>query len=191
MELEGNFEQENVKSVVSSITFDSKVEMLISYYKKNKIFPCLDLISGDYHEYINNKKVNKGEYFTNSAIGSISGIFSAKRIYPPAKSSISLGNDVRMFSMNREFSLSGIEKCYIENIFTDFVEKQETLWGLYTTKANSVKGEIDILIGNIRTVSQSGLVKLYKETEYSIGAVGILNWDNDTLMCDPIAFRLL
>ncbi len=192
MELSGNFDQENVKSVVSSITFDSKVEMLIAYYKKNKTFPCLDLLYGDYYEYINNKKVNKGNYFEDSAIGLIGGIFSAKRVYPPIVESFeSLAHDISIFDKSRMHNCIKESVRENTNIYKDFYEKQNNLWVLSTIKTNIIKGKIPIQIGNIRSVTQFGLLKLMQESEYPIEAIGILTWENEILICDPIAFRLL
>lgn len=101
IEFDGNIEHKNIKSVVSSITFDSKVDILISYYKKNGRYPCIDLLHKDYYEYENNKKVSKDNYFDGLMVGCIAGEFAAKRIYPPVKSPLSLSHDVKIFDEKR------------------------------------------------------------------------------------------
>lgn len=189
IEFDGNIEYESIKSVVSSITFDSKVDMLISYYKKNGRYPCIDLLHGDYYEYENNKKVNRENYFDGFMVGCVSGQFAAKRIYPPIESALSLSHDIKIFDESR--INSSIGKSVTATVFNDFADKSNNLWNLYTVKANAIKGEIPILIGNIRSVTQYGLLKLCRQSEYQIEAIGVLNWENNVLVCDPIAFRLL
>lgn len=194
--LQGDIGNENIKSVVSSITFDSKVDMLISYYKMHGRYPCIDLLHGDNYEYINNKKVNnKEKYFEGSLIGVIVGQFAAKRIYPPTESLISLADDIKNFEFYRtnfkSYRMVGIENSPAVTIFNDFADKKNNLWNLYTVKCNTIQSEIPILIGNIRTVSQHELIKLYKQSEYLIEAIGVLSWENDVIVCDPIAFKLL
>lgn len=193
MEFRGNLQCENIKSVVSSITFDSKVEMLISYYKKNGRYPCIDLLHGEHYEYKNNKVVNKEtmgneELFEGCLVGVVDGKFAAKRIYPPVESPLSLSHDIRIFEESR--LLGDIKKSVQATIFNDFSDKSNNLWELYTVKSNAIQGTIPILIGNIRTVSQYSLLKLYKQSEYIIEAIGVLSWENDMVVCDPIAFRL-
>lgn len=188
VEFQGNIEYENIKSVVSSITFDSKIDMLISYYKKNGRYPCIDLLDGDNYEYINNKKINKEKLFEGSLVGVVVGKFAAKRIYPPVESVISLADDVKNFEFRRTIGIENLSKV---TIFKDFADESNNLWNLYTVRCNKIQGEIPILIGNIRTVSQYGLLKLYKQSEYLIEAIGVLSWENNMVICDPIAFKLL
>lgn len=76
-------------------------------------------------------------------------------------------------------------------VFSDFTDKSNNLWNLYTVKENMIQGEIPFLIGNIRSVTQLSLLKLCQQTIYLIEAIGVLSWKNDVLMCDPIAFKLL
>ncbi len=188
LELQGSIEHENIRSVVSSITFDSKVEMLISYHKLNGKYPCVDLLHGSSYEYKNSEKIHSGKFFEGHLVGAVLGQFAAKRIYPPVEPKISLARDVRIFDDSRIF---GVEKSPEAIIYNDFTDKRNNLWNLYTVKCNAIQGEIPILIGNIRSVSQYGMLKLYKQSEYVIEAIGVLNWDNNVLICDPIAFKLL
>ncbi len=193
VEFNGNLEHEHVKSVISSITFDSKVEMLISYYKKNGRYPCIDLLHGEYYEYKNNKvvnekKINNEKLFEENLIGVINGQFAAKRIYPPVESLISLSHDVRIFEETR--LLGDVKKSVEATIYKDFSDKSNNLWNMYTVKSNVIQGSIPILIGNIRTVSQYSLIQLYRQSEYMIKAIGALNCENNTVVCDPIAFSL-
>lgn len=188
MEFGGNLEHENIKSVVSSITFDSKMEMLKSYYKTNGRYPCINLLSGENYEYKNNKKIASDKYFNGNLVGVVLGQFAAKRIYPPVKSMILLADDVRAFDSKR----MGIDSVITTpNVINDFTDNKNNLWTFYTVKDNVTQGEIPFLIGNIRAVSQYGLVKLYTQTEYPIEAIGILSWKDNVLICDPIAFKLL
>lgn len=195
VEFQGNIEHENIKSVVSSITFDSKVDILISYYKMNGRYPCIDLLHGDNYEYLNNKKVNKEKFFEGSLVGVVIGKFAAKRIYPSVESVISLADDIKSFEFDRTnfvpSRIIGIRNSQKVTIFKDFSDKSNNLWNLYTVRCNAIQGEIPILIGNIRTVSQYGLLKLYKQSEYLVEAIGVLSWENDMVVCDPIAFKLL
>ncbi len=135
MEFQGNIEHENIKSVVSSITFDSKIEMLISYYKMNGRYPCIDLLHGDNYEYINNKKINKEKHFEGSLVGVVVGKFAAKRIYPPVESVISLADDVKNFEFRRTI---GIKNSLKVTIFKDFAYESNNLWNLYTVRCNEI-----------------------------------------------------
>ena len=188
-EFNGNIKHENIKAVVSSITFDFKVDMLISYFKKNGRYPYIDLLNGDYYEYENNKKIISEQYFEGYMVGCVIGKFAAKRIYPPAESAIQLFHEVSIFEESR--AVGDVKKSVTATVLNDFTDKRYNLWDLYTVKSNMIQGEIPILIGNIRSVSQLGLLKLYQQSEYLIEAIGVLNWENGRLMCDPIAFKLL
>lgn len=188
-EFEGNFEYENIKSAVSSVTFDTKVDILISYYKKNGRYPCVNLLYGDYYEYEENKKVNKEDYFQGSMVGCVYGQFAARRIYPPIESTLSLVHDVRIFDESRIYN--SVKKSLEATVYNDFADKSNNLWNLYTVKKNILQGEIPILIGNIRSVTQLGLLKLCQQFEYQIEAIGVLSWENSILKCDPITLRLL
>ena len=100
---------------------------------------------------------------------------------------VSLAEDVHSFTSD-ELGLIKVSKK--QNVFDDYSDKRNNLWNLYTINGQAIQGEIPFIIGNIRAVSQYALIKLYKFSEYEIDAIGILEWHDNVLICDPIAFSL-
>jgi len=170
--LELNSENSRTKIVNSDI--NSKIKALTEYFnKQNSPLPYFDLYNDLRLE--ENKNLPVSEWKNSiirdrdkiSQIGYTLCLYNVKRILPPD---------------NKKKA----------NIAREFLNKENNLWLFYSIQGSKYCIDVPVLLSNARLVSQHAVVALDKfyESYYKIETLGLISWDNDKIICDPIYWRL-
>lgn len=175
-ELGSELNNEEVRTRLSSITFDAKLAVLSRYLQKNERFPYIDILNGFRLERNNKKMVEEWRQLELSYIdkqdqmGQIIGLFILKRINPPHDNKA--------------------------NIVADLLKDKNNLWMFHSIADSKISAKIPFFIKNLRPNIQGAVITFMNHdvikhyTNFKIEAMGLLIWNDGSLNCDPVAWRV-
>jgi hypothetical protein len=163
---------EATRTKIASVTFDSKLNALLEFCTANKPFPYIDLVRGLRLVRSNGAVVPdwKGTAIApedvDGMLGQVLGLFSCARLEPPQDATTS--------------------------IVREFMDRTNNLWLFRTLNGSAIAAEIPVILSHVKGGSQHAVLALREsqEKDFKIEALGLLTWRRDTLMCDPVAWRL-
>lgn len=193
----GGFSYEKAKTEISAITFDKKLSMLTAYCEKNEDFPYINAYEGTILVRSLDKDIPEWapkpieDSNKKSCVGQVLSIFMAEQL-----------TGTNMQKSLHEQLFEDQQKIYsspklLENMSSvsqrlvdDCMENRNNLWLFKSVEESKIKVELPMILSNIRPVSQMAMLTFMTSKEYKIEATGLLYWEGDKIMCDPIAWRL-
>lgn len=180
-DVSGAFSFERAKTEVSAITFDKKFHMLLAYCQNHEELP-----------YIN---AHDGKILFRNCKKSISEWES--RLITDGDKKECIGQVACIFKLEntgRNFERGTLaEQLFYpmrEQLYEEFFSEKKSLWLIKSTHRSKHEVEIPILLSNLRLVSQYAMSSLANFPEHKIEATGLLFWEGNKIICDPIALRL-
>ncbi len=197
-DVSGGFSYERAKTEISAITFDKKLSMLTAYCEKNEEFPYINAYEGTV--LVRNcekgvpewkpKVIEDGD--KKSCVGQVLSIFTAEQL-----TGTNMQKSLHEQLFEDQQKLYSSPKLLFKDVHSvsqrlvdDCMENRNNLWLFKSVEESKVQVELPMILSNIRPVSQMAMLTFMTFKEYKIEATGLLYWEGDKILCDPIAWRL-
>ncbi|MCK5612274.1 hypothetical protein KAR91_60945 [Candidatus Pacearchaeota archaeon] len=171
-ELGSEVSAEKAKERIVKIPFDSKINALHEYCSKNEDYPYINVHEGKVLRRRRGKLVSDWqgrdieETDKMDRIGHVLGLFNPRRVSPPHDDTIS--------------------------IVDEFMNQKKHLWLFSSIEDSKIYCKVPVILSNTRLNSQHAVLAFAKmaASDFKIESFGLLTWQNDSVTCDPIAWRL-